>query len=197
MKKMLLPMLLVLLYSSSAYADKKATPQAMSIINSLDTSDSKRQSYSGHTIARFYYNSKTVAFKKLNCTGVVNKGGFIQVNRLGDYNGQCVSFVKAMANFGDTTNVWRPSTRVGDGYIPVGSVVATFVGNNYKGKPTAHTGIYIGSRDGAMWILDQNWDPHHPTGTVGYMTMHAIKFGARHKTGDGDRGNAYSYYIVK
>lgn len=53
MKKMLLPMLLVLLYSSSAYADKKATPQAMSIINSLDTSDSKRQSYSGHTIARF------------------------------------------------------------------------------------------------------------------------------------------------
>ena len=46
-------MLLVLLYSSSAYADKKATPQAMSIINSLDTSDSKRQSYSGHTIARF------------------------------------------------------------------------------------------------------------------------------------------------
>ena len=197
MKKMLLPMLLVLLYSSSAYADKKATPQAMSIINSLDTSDSKRQSYSGHTIARFYYNSKTVAFKKLNRTGVVNKGGFIQVNRLGDYNGQCVSFVKAMANFGDTTNVWRPSTRVGDGYIPVGSVVATFVGNNYKGKPTAHTGIYIGSRDGAMWILDQNWDPHYPTGTVGYMTMHAIKFGARHKTGDGDRGNAYSYYIVK
>ena len=197
MKKMLLPMLLVLLYSSSAYADKKATPQAMSIINSLDTSDSKRQSYSGHTIARFYYNSKTVAFKKLNRTGVVNKGGFIQVNRLGDYNGQWVSFVKAMANFGDTTNVWRPSTRVGDGYIPVGSVVATFVGNNYKGKPTAHTGIYIGSRDGAMWILDQNWDPHHPTGTVGYMTMHAIKFGARHKTGDGDRGNAYSYYIVK
>lgn len=197
MKKMLLPMLLVLLYSSSAYADKKATPQAMSIINSLDTSDSKRQSYSGHTIARFYYNSKTVAFKKLNRTGVVNKGGFIQVNRLGDYNGQCVSFVKDMANFGDTTNVWRPSTRVGDGYIPVGSVVATFVGNNYKGKPTAHTGIYIGSRDGAMWILDQNWDPHHPTGTVGYMTMHAIKFGARHKTGDGDRGNAYSYYIVK
>lgn len=197
MKKMLLPMLLVLLYSSSAYADKKATPQAMSIINSLDTSDSKRQSYSGHTIARFYYNSKTVAFKKLNRTGVVNKGGFIQVNRLGDYNGQCVSFVKAMANFGDTTNVWRPSTRVGDGYIPVGSVVATFVGNNYKGKPTAHTGIYIGSRDGAMWILDQNWDPHHPTGTVGYMTMHAIKFGACHKTGDGDRGNAYSYYIVK
>lgn len=197
MKKMLLPMLLVLLYSSSAYADKKATPQAMSIINSLDTSDSKRQSYSGHTIARFYYNSKTVAFKKLNRTGVVNKGGFIQVNRLCDYNGQCVSFVKAMANFGDTTNVWRPSTRVGDGYIPVGSVVATFVGNNYKGKPTAHTGIYIGSRDGAMWILDQNWDPHHPTGTVGYMTMHAIKFGARHKTGDGDRGNAYSYYIVK
>ena len=197
MKKMLLPMLLVLLYSSSAYADKKATPQAMSIINSLDTSDSKRQSYSGHTIARFYYTSKTVAFKKLNRTGVVNKGGFIQVNRLGDYNGQCVSFVKAMANFGDTTNVWRPSTRVGDGYIPVGSVVATFVGNNYKGKPTAHTGIYIGSRDGAMWILDQNWDPHHPTGTVGYMTMHAIKFGARHKTGDGDRGNAYSYYIVK
>lgn len=197
MKKMLLPMLLVLLYSSSAYADKKATPQAMSIINSLDTSDSKRQSYSGHTIARFYYNSKTVAFKKLNRTGVVNKGGFIQVNRLGDYNGQCVSFVKAMANFGDTTNVWRPSTRVGDGYIPVGSVVATFVGNNYKGKPTAYTGIYIGSRDGAMWILDQNWDPHHPTGTVGYMTMHAIKFGARHKTGDGDRGNAYSYYIVK
>jgi hypothetical protein len=197
MKKMLLPMLLVLLYSSSAYADKKATPQAMSIINSLDTSDSKRQSYSGHTIARFYYNSKTVAFKKLNRTGVVNKGGFIQVNRLGDYNGQCVSFVKAMANFGDTTNVWRPSTRVGDGYIPVGSVVATFVGNNYKGKPTAHTGIYIGSRDGAMWILDQNWDPHHPTGTVGYMTMHAIKFGARHKTGYGDRGNAYSYYIVK
>lgn len=197
MKKMLLPMLLVLLYSSSAYADKKATPQAMSIINSLDTSDSKRQSYSGHTIARFYYNSKTVAFKKLNRTGVVNKGGFIQVNRLGDYNGQCVSFVKATANFGDTTNVWRPSTRVGDGYIPVGSVVATFVGNNYKGKPTAHTGIYIGSRDGAMWILDQNWDPHHPTGTVGYMTMHAIKFGARHKTGDGDRGNAYSYYIVK
>ena len=197
MKKMLLPMLLVLLYSSSAYADKKATPHAMSIINSLDTSDSKRQSYSGYTIARFYYNSKTVAFKKLNRTGVVNKGGFIQVNRLGDYNGQCVSFVKAMANFGDTTNVWRPSTRVGDGYIPVGSVVATFVGNNYKGKPTAHTGIYIGSRDGAMWILDQNWDPHHPTGTVGYMTMHAIKFGARHKTGDGDRGNAYSYYIVK
>ena len=197
MKKMLLPMLLVLLYSSSAYADKKATPQAMSIINSLDTSDSKRQSYSGHTIARFYYNSKTVAFKKLNRTGVVNKGGFIQVNRLGDYNGQWVSFVKAMANFGDTTNVWRPSTRVGEGYIPVGSVVATFVGNNYKGKPTAHTGIYIGSRDGAMWILDQNWDPHHPTGTVGYMTMHAIKFGARHKTGDGDRGNAYSYYIVK
>lgn len=133
----------------------------------------------------------------MNRTGVVNKGGFIQVNRLGDYNGQCVSFVKAMANFGDTTNVWRPSTRVGDGYIPVGSVVATFVGNNYKGKPTAHTGIYIGSWDGAMWILDQNWDPHHPTGTVGYMTMHAIKFGARHKTGDGDRGNAYSYYIVK
>lgn len=197
MKKMLLPVLLALLYSSSAYADKMVTSQAMSIINSLDTSDSKRQSYSGHTIARFYYNSKTVAFKKLNRTGVVNKGGFIQVNRLGDYNGQCVSFVKAMANFGDTTNVWRPSTRVGDGYIPVGSVVATFVGNNYKGKPTAHTGIYIGSRDGAMWILDQNWDPHHPTGTVGYMTMHAIKFGARHKTGDGDRGNAYSYYIVK
>ena len=197
MKKMLLPVLLALLYSSSAYADKMVTSQAMSIINSLDTSDSKRQSYSGHTIARFYYNSKTVAFKKLNRTGVVNKGGFIQVNRLGDYNGQCVSFVKAMANFGDTTNVWRPSTRVGDGYIPVGTVVATFVGNNYKGKPTAHTGIYIGSRDGAMWILDQNWDPHHPTGTVGYMTMHAIKFGVRHKAGDGDRGNAYSYYVVK
>ena len=190
-------MLLVLLYSSSAYADKKATPQAMAVINSLNSSDAKTQSYGGYSIARFYYNSKTVALKKLNRTGVVNKGGFIQVNRLGDYNGQCVSFVKAMANFGDTTNVWRPSTRVGVGYIPVGTVVATFVGNNYKGKPTAHTGIYIGSRDGAMWILDQNWDPHHTTGTVGYMTMHAIKFGVRHKAGDGDRGNAYSYYVVK
>lgn len=197
MKKILFPMLLVLLYSSSAYADKKATPQAMAVINSLNSSDAKTQSYGGYSIARFYYNSKTVALKKLNRTGVVNKGGFIQVNRLGDYNGQCVSFVKAMANFGDTTNVWRPSTRVGDGYIPVGTVVATFVGNNYKGKPTAHTGIYIGSRDGAMWILDQNWDPHHPTGTVGYMTMHAIKFGVCHKAGDGDRGNAYSYYVVK
>ena len=110
MKKILFPMLLVLLYSSSAYADKKATPQAMAVINSLNSSDAKTQSYGGYSIARFYYNSKTVALKKLNRTGVVNKGGFIQVNRLGDYNGQCGSFVKAMANFGDTTNVWRPST---------------------------------------------------------------------------------------
>lgn len=92
MKKILFPMLLVLLYSSSAYADKKATPQAMAVINSLNSSDAKTQSYGGYSIARFYYNSKTVALKKLNRTGVVNKGGFIQVNRLGDYNGQCVSF---------------------------------------------------------------------------------------------------------
>ena len=94
MKKILFPMLLVLLYSSSAYADKKATPQAMAVINSLNSSDAKTQSYGGYSIARFYYNSKTVALKKLNRTGVVNKGGFIQVNRLGDYNVNVLALLK-------------------------------------------------------------------------------------------------------
>ena len=193
MKKMLLPMLLVLLYSSSAYADKKATPQAMSIINSLDTSDSKRQSYSGHTIARFYYNDKTEAFGNLSNVNVVNKDGFIQVNRKGENNGQCVSFVKAMSNFRDSTSTWRSSTRVGDGYIPVGTIVATFVGDKYA----THTGIYVGSRDGVMWIIDQNWDPYDSWRDIGYMTMHAVKFGTRYERGNGDRNNAYSYYVVK
>lgn len=193
MKKMLLPVLLALLYSSSAYADKKATPQAMAVINSLNSSDAKTQSYGGYSIARFYYNSKTEALGNLSNVNVVDKDGFIQVNRKGENDGQCVSFVKAMADFRNSTSTWRPSTRVGDGYIPVGSIVATFIGNRY----TTHAGIYIGSRDGAMWILDQNWDPYDSWRDIGYMTLHAVKFGTRHERGNGDKNNAYSYYVVK
>ena len=140
-----------------------------------------------------YTNSTVNTFSGVsNLLMTVNKDGYLQVNKMGEYNGQCVSFVKAVTGLSDHTSTWRPDTQVGVGYIPIGTAVAVFKGNKYA----YHTGIYMGIQDGNMYILDQNW-VSNSTEDLGYVSFHPIKLKTRVTKGNGDVNNAYSYFTIR
>lgn len=179
--------------ATPAFADYKVTSEAWNIISSMGPVDSKKEKFANEDILRFYYDGKAEKLNGLNGNNVftVNKNGYIQVNRKGENNGQCVSFVKALANFTKTTGNWKQGAKVNpwSNNFPVGTVIASFKNGSYSG----HTGIYMGIKDGKLWILDQNWNPAS-TGDSGYMTLHPIIF---KPNGNLDKENAYSYYVVE
>jgi RHS repeat-associated protein len=76
---------------------------------------------------------------------------------------QCVSFTK-MFTGAPCTDCWRAGPKVlGDTDIPLGTAIATFDDNGrYPGSATTakNSGIYIGQRDGRVFIIDQ-WPGHN------------------------------------
>lgn len=205
MKKVILPLVVATsLVSMPALADKKVTSEAWNVITSMGSTDSERKQVNGKTIAYFLSKGKAKQFNGINNKTVftIDKNGFIQVNKKGEFDGQCVSFVKALANFSDQTKSWKPvaTKQVKPGNpnkIPLGSVIAVFKDGNYA----FHTGIYMGEIAGDMWILDQNWTTNSE-GDDGYLTLHSISYGtdvyAKNKRlGNGNKNDAYSYFVVE
>lgn len=104
--------------------------------------------------------------------------------------GQCVSFVKLMANHYVPTSAWIKGSQITPSSVhslQPNTVIATFRGNRYDYR--GHTAIYLFSIGDAIVVLDQNW---RKDGTV---AMHTIRFKSSTPTWN-DFTNAYAYYVV-
>lgn len=115
---------------------------------------------------------------------IAEEEGFIQVNRKGEYDGQCVSFVKAIADFTKGTAYWSPGARVDAKNIKFGTAIAHFNGRAY-GK---HAAIYLGRQGDSIYVIDQNWYGK-------YVSIHPIKF--KDENSGLDESNAYAYYVIE
>ena len=72
-------------------------------------------------------------------------------------DGDCVALVRAAAPDLPKTSLWRPGDNVfGNRSIQEGTVIATFVGDQYPNKPHGnHAAIYLGQDKGGIWVVDQ------------------------------------------
>lgn len=176
-----------------SYAGYSWTSTTSYVIKRIVDSD-KVYSPENGGVYKILYNEKFERFSRnMSYAQVVNMNGFLQVNRDTErgYEGQCVSLVKALANFTTSTRYWKPRKQVGVDNVAVGKVIAVF---NSSGTYAGHVGIYLGKDDEGIWIFDQNWSDK-------IVTIHKIKFKTKPNygkgKGDGDRNNAYSYFSFK
>lgn len=110
--------------------------------------------------------------------------------RAGFIGGQCVAFVKLMANHNVATRYWIKGEKLTPSTVhklQPNTVIATFKGDKYDYK--GHTAIYLFSTGDAIVVLDQNW---RKDGTV---AMHTIKFKNSNPAWY-DVKNAYAYHVV-
>ena len=192
MNKLILALSLTTLFSP-AYADFGWYSSTSSILYRNLSSDDVQNV--GGRIYKIRYSSKFERLEESLGVDVEDNGNYLQIDAKGENAGQCVSFVKAVANVNKTTDEWIPVKQVGVDSINVGRVVAVFGSDGkYPEGGYGHTGIYLGEDSEGMWILDQNWTPD---------TVAIHKIGFRRKPnngsgrGDGDRNNAYSYFTFK
>lgn len=184
--------------SVSSLAQTRLTSEAGKIISQLKRDDFSVVYYADkQPFLRFVSTYRTRAFNNLNATFVVDYGNKIQVNKTSEFDGQCVSFVKAVTARYDSTRSWLPGRKIQPGSsIKSGTAIATFSapGNkydsfgNYGGD---HVGILLRVMDDFIYILDQNWIENDIFGTSGTVGIHKIYF-----TGKGGTTDAYSYYEV-
>ncbi len=135
--------------------------------------------------AYFYGQSLSAQFKW-------NAGGNTRVaDTSGSYSGECVSFVKSLANTAvPPVSQWRKSTKVMGNNIAIGTAIATFRnGSTYVGtadpRTTDHAGFFAGYVGNGFQIYDQNYVS--PT-LVGRHNIFA--------TGAGNSTDANMYYVL-
>lgn len=200
MKKFIFPIVIAsATLSTPVYADfswYSATRTHLS--NRLVDSDKE---YVGgiQELTKIRYSDKFKRLESVVSEGVkvvnYNNSGYLQVNAKNENDGQCVSFVKAVANVNKPTYEWQPAKQVGVDEIKVGRVIALINSDGkYPQGGAGHVGIYLGQDSDGIWMLDQNW----ATNIVG---IHKIKFGLIPNKGpgkgDGNKYNAYSYFTIK
>lgn len=110
-------------------------------------------------------------------------------NNTSGYEGQCVSFVKALAH--STSNRWVQGDNVvaSGGSIPIGTAIATFSGGRYSGHAAFLAGYVRDSGTGAiigLELYDENWCSPLLVGA------HTLRV-----TGSGSISDASSYYVAK
>ena len=191
------PLIAFVLFTSSnvALAEYYIPDFITSRLGKLTDNDRVRYKFNGLSALHYLYNSNTAnVFSGISNLETVDKYGYLQVNstNYGEKDGQCVSFVKAVAKVDKPTRNWRPGTQVGVGYILPGTAVALFKGDTYA----YHTGIYMGIQDGHMYLLDQNWEADSEL-DLGYVSFHPIKLKTKITRGNGDVNNAYSYFTIR
>lgn len=172
--------------STASFAAQQATSSALYAMNNLTVNDLETTQLYGVPALNVLANNKTLSSFKNSLSTTVSVNGKLQVNRNspGQYNGECVSFVRAIANF-DGKFIQGIKVRPNE-YIPKGTVVAIFKDGNYLNG--SHAAIVHTIDNNGMTVIDQNWNGR------GTVTYHTIKF----KTySDGtDINNAYHYSVV-
>ncbi|CAM2718038.1 unnamed protein product [Rotaria socialis] len=98
---------------------------------------------------------------------------------LGDYCGECVSFVKKCTGDRRATSQWRQGKRVRTTRVPYGAAIATFPNGKYSG----HAAIYISQDSVGIQVWDQ-WRGH----TVSKRTIRW--------NGTGLSNNGDSFYVI-
>lgn len=191
MKKLLFAFLISFTLVSVSYADFSWYGPTHYIFHKINDADKVYTSQYGG-FHKIRYDEKFLRLERnIDNVRVINKGGYLQVNKEGENDGQCVSFVKALTNIDKATASWIPSKQVGVDSIQKGKAIAVF---DSRGKYAGHTGIYIGSDSDGIWIFDQNWSDK-------VVAIHKIKFKNKANTGygkgNGDKNNAYSYFTFK
>jgi len=197
LKTLTLATVIGVVLSTNAFAETLAKAEAMDIIKSLDSKqDFSNIIHNGKPFAVMKKTSKTLKFDDLSGTSVVDKGYGFQINKSGQYDGQCVSLVRALTGNSVFTGGWKKGQQITpSSSIKPGTLIATFPnGSNYDTKNKtgkAHTGIYLGKTSSYIWILDQNWREasHDDSGTTG---IHKIYFNE-----NGGVTDAYFYYVVE
>ncbi|MBS9775109.1 BPSL0067 family protein [Candidatus Gracilibacteria bacterium] len=138
---------------------------------------------------------KYKAADKFNVSGATPKNinGRLQLNRVGENDGQCVSFVKAITQNGDHTKYWGQGKRVSK-YVSLkkGTIIATFDSTghygNVPGTSYRHTGMVLSQNSNGITLLDQNWDTK---GTKSAVGTHFLPYKGKHVNG------ASNYHVVE
>lgn len=83
----------------------KMTDEALKTLLSLNAEDD----YERHkNIRRMLYTDRTKTFAVSSFSAVMEIANkYAQINKIGDYDGQCVSFVKALCGFSTLTPNWK------------------------------------------------------------------------------------------
>jgi hypothetical protein len=122
---------LVVLSVKTVYAidvSLKITQEAASIIGSLKIQDDFKSPIGDYEYRAMKYNDKTIEFDNLSHTFVnAMIDDRIQVNKNGESDGQCVSFVKSLTLYHGGTFTWiKGSQIIPNSNTQVGTAIATF-----------------------------------------------------------------------
>lgn len=109
----------------------------------------------------------------------------------GGYCGQCVSFVKVMAESSTGTWQWSRGARVLDGNVQRGTIIATFGSDGKYRSGTDHVAVFWGYTSQGIFVIDQNWVLQWSYNNgVGVVGAHEITWGQSMTQ------QAGNYYVV-
>lgn len=143
------------------------------------------------------YTDRTKTFAVSSFSAVMEIANkYAQINKIGDYDGQCVSFVKALCGFSTLTPNWKKGEQLSStSPIQRWTAIATFFwdSDTYSG----HTGIFIrfytnlSTKEKWIEVLDQNWGEW---GVNEIVRIHKIAF--KNPSVENNVGDAWNYYVI-